>query len=79
MLGWPLCSDAYDSGAAAVAYLLNSTLLAKLVPIKAGTKVQRASGQIQGIACHSSGKLGMKIAGELEAYASFRDLMLQGS
>jgi hypothetical protein len=31
-LGWPRCSDAYDSGAAAIVYWLGSTLPAEWVP-----------------------------------------------
>ena len=51
-----------DSGAAAVAYWLGRTLKAEWMPgvdmgsdIKAGSKVQRAIGQLQGMACYSSG------------------------
>jgi len=31
-LGWPRCSDAYETGAAAVAYWLGSTLKAEWMP-----------------------------------------------
>ena len=48
------------SGAAAVAYWLGSTLKAEWMPrddmgsdFKEGSKVQRTTGQLQGMACHS--------------------------
>ena len=47
--------------------------------IKEGSKVQRATGQLQGMACHSRGQVGVEIADVLETYASFRELTLQGS
>jgi len=46
---------------------------------KEGPKVQRASGQLQGTACYSRGEVGMEMADVLEAHASFRFLILQGS
>jgi hypothetical protein len=46
---------------------------------KEGSKVQRASGQLQGLARYSRGPVGMEIADVLEAYASFRELILLGS
>ena len=52
-LGWPRCSDAYDSGAVALAHWLGSTLK---VDINEGSKVQRTTGQLQGMACHSSSR-----------------------
>ena len=47
--------------------------------IKEGSKVRRASGRLQGMACHSGGQVGVEIADVLETYASFRELILQGS
>jgi hypothetical protein len=47
---------------------------------KEGSKVQRASGQLQGMACISRAYNGVEInADVLEAYTLFRDLILQGS
>jgi hypothetical protein len=43
---------------------------------KEGSKVQRASGQLQGMACYSRGQVGVEIAGVLETNDSFRDLIL---
>ena len=45
---------------------------------KEGFKVQRATCQLQGMACHSRGQVGVEIADVLETYASFRELILQG-
>jgi hypothetical protein len=47
--------------------------------IEDGFKVQRASSQLQGMACHSRGYVGMEIVDVLGAFASFRELILQGS
>jgi len=84
-MGWPICSNAYDSGASALAYWLGSTLEAEWMPgdymglgIQEGSKVQRATGHLQGMACHSRGQVGVEIANVLETYASFRELILQG-
>jgi hypothetical protein len=46
---------------------------------KEGSKVQRTTGQLQGMACYSRGLVGVEIADVLETYASFRELILQGS
>jgi hypothetical protein len=44
---------------------------------KEGPKVQRATGQLQGMACHSRGQVGVEIADVLKTYASFREWILQ--
>ena len=44
-----------------------------------GPKVERAAGQLQEMACHSRGQVGVEIADVLETYASFRELILKGS
>jgi len=47
--------------------------------IEEGSKVQRTTGQLQGVACHSRREVGVEVTDVLETYASFRELILQGS
>jgi hypothetical protein len=60
-------------------YVKQNAKWCRLYQTTLGSKVQRTTGQLQGMACHSREQAGVEIAGVLETCASFRDLILQGS
>ena len=44
-----------------------------------GRTLKKTTGQLQGMACHSRIYVGVEITDVLKTYASFRELILQGS